>query len=191
METFRHGDHVLRERLPLKPSLEGWKLDIDAYFESLQQPLETFLRGMETYRRAAGGCRGGFLETFLRGMETDGRCHCPKPVGRLETFLRGMETLERQCGLEGVKSPLKPSLEGWKPSSSKRGSCLPHSLKPSLEGWKLGQVFRFAIASDLLETFLRGMETPYSCTAVGALGALETFLRGMETHSASRTGSRS
>ena len=123
----------------------------------------------------------------------------------LETFLRGMET-ERQTGaVHVVAKPLKPSLEGWKPSSSSGRRPRLLALKPSLEGWKPGlecDTFhrepplkpslegwkphnQYGTDEPLsgLETFLRGMETPGDGDLRHAGGRLETFLRGMETRS--------
>ena len=85
------------------------------------------------------------------------------------------------CRGRGWRSPLKPSLEGWKPRPGNSRNChrldletflrgmetdlasIPTSstqaLKPSLEGWKLGQLVAYFGQCGPLETFLRGMET--------------------------------
>ena len=98
--------------------------------------LETFLRGMETTYAKQGPMGPQGLETFLRGMETRPVQDARLNRGNLETFLRGMETRwprPRPCP---PRTPLKPSLEGWKRSACPSNSLTVLTLKPSLEGWK-------------------------------------------------------
>ena len=102
----------------LKPSLEGWKRIPLLAPAAGVDPLETFLRGMETafivpqtsssslpLKPSLEGWKPSMryvlllgsscLETFLRGMETWRRQLWKIGETVLETFLRGMETPAR------------------------------------------------------------------------------------------------
>ena len=60
------------------------------------------------------------LETFLSGMETSVKRWCRNRGRRLETFLSGMETNAQGGRLMSIFTPLKPSLVEWKQAEVKK-----------------------------------------------------------------------
>ena len=80
------------------------------------------------------------------------------------------------------RTPLKPSLEGWKPPSLKQGCYSQSALETFLRGMETLSPPKIVLGLlNILETFLRGMETRRARGPAKEADNLETFLRGMET----------
>ena len=70
METPPYPKHLGVLRLPLKPSLEGWKQVLRGPVRDRDHPLKPSLEGWKRRSRKREEEPPVLLETFLRGMET-------------------------------------------------------------------------------------------------------------------------